>query len=195
MRPGTSLTTGGGGAATLVVNENDLGAAWFRADTRGDGTLAFETTFGGADSTAAVVLSTPAAADKVQLLTVDHDGTKLADVTALGYSTYRDPDSTGFVAGLPSINLRVDLDGDDVVDTYLVYEPYQDHGNDAVASGQWQTWDAHRDGQARWWGSHLASVDCGQPSPCTWSSIVDEFSTRRSARTPTRRSTPRAPVE
>ncbi len=110
----------------------------------------------------------------MQLLTDLFSGTRLADVDGIGYSTYRDPASTGFVAGVAALNLRVDTDNDGTPDAYLVFEPYVDQGNDAVHTGEWQRWDAYRGGQAKWW-FNTGAGGCGQGSPCTWSTIVATF--------------------
>lgn len=165
-------------AATTVVKvtSNDLaGGNWYAADTRPPGTGIFEagpaTPPHGAGS---FELSTPENAAKVQLFTDLHDHAALADVEGIGYWTYRDPASTGFVAGVASINLRIDLQGDDTADAYMVYEPYQDLGNAAVSTGVWQEWDAYRGGAARWW-INTGAGGCGQSTPCPWSTIVATF--------------------
>lgn len=151
------------------VSERDLGDDWFTADTRPGGTLQF-TTVGGRT---AAKLSTPPADNpaKVQLLTSEFDGLKLSDISTLSYNTWRDPSSTGFVAAVPALNIRADMNSDGKVDAYLVYEPYQDLGNTAVLSGVWQTWDAIRGGQAKWWSSS-GTNGCGQATPCTWTTLL-----------------------
>ncbi len=160
-------------STTIQVSEADE-VDWFAADTRAAGDLEFNTTYGGEIGGSAAILSTTSAtADKVQLFTDLFHDTLLSDIDGLGYSTFRDSASTGFVAGLPALNLRVDRDNDDIVDTYLIYEPYQDLGNAAVTSDVWQTWDAIRGGAASWWASHLPG--CGQATPCTWDTIVSTY--------------------
>src|SRR3712207_2359431 len=49
-------------------------------------------------------LRTPDNTAKVQLLTSRYDDTALADIDGLSYSTYRDPSSTGFIAGVAALN-------------------------------------------------------------------------------------------
>ncbi|MCB9177357.1 MAG: DUF11 domain-containing protein [Caldilineae bacterium] len=110
----------------------------------------------------------------MQLLTDLYDTTRLADIDGIGYSTYRDPASTGFVAGVSSINLRIDLDGGGTSDAYMVYEPYVDQGNAAVLTDVWQTWDAYAGGAAKWW-INTGAGGCGQGSPCSWSAILALF--------------------
>ena len=112
--------------------------------------------------------------EKVQLFTDRYDGVKLADIDGIGYSTYRDPASTGFIAGVSALNLRVDLTGDGQPDAYMVYEPYQDQGNAAVQTGVWQDWDAYNGGNAKWW-LNTGAGGCGQATPCTWNAIVAAF--------------------
>ena len=119
-------------------------------------------------------LETPANPDKVQLFTNAYDGVALADIDGIGYSTYRDPASTGFIAGVAALNLRIDLTGGGNPDAYMVYEPYQDMGNAAVLTGVWQDWDAYRGGAAKWWINTNAG-GCGQNTPCTWNTIVAAF--------------------
>jgi hypothetical protein len=148
---------------------------WHPADTRAPGTLTFETGPGapplGVGSAELQTITNP---EKVQLFTDRYDGVALADIDGIGYSTYRDPASTGFVAGVAALNLRVDLTGDGSPDAYVVYEPYQDQGNAAVLTGVWQDWDAHQGGAARWW-INTGAAGCGQATPCTWASIVSAF--------------------
>jgi hypothetical protein len=114
--------------------------------------------------------------EKVQLFTNQYDGTALADIEGIGYSTYRDPASTGFIAGVAALNLRVDLTGDGNPDVYMVYEPYQDQGNAAVQTGVWQDWDAYQGGAAKWW-INTGAGGCGQATPCTFATIVGLFPT------------------
>jgi hypothetical protein len=162
---------------TVVVTPADLGSGWYPADTRAPGTGTFELGPGtpplGSGSFELVTLTNP---EKVQLFTDAYDGVSLASIDGIGYSTYRDPASTGFIAGLPALNLRVDLTGDAAPDAYLVYEPYQDLGNAAVLTGVWQDWDAYRGGSAEWW-INTGAGGCGQATPCTWATIVATFPT------------------
>jgi hypothetical protein len=160
---------------TQVVTAAELGQNWFPGDTRAPGTGTFES--GPATpplGTGSFELRTITNPEKVQLLTDDYDGTELGDISGLSYSTYRDPASTGFIAGVAALNLRVDLTGDGNPDAYLVYEPYQDQGNAAVLTGTWQTWDAYNGGAAKWW-INTGAGGCGQATPCSWSTIVSTF--------------------
>jgi hypothetical protein len=161
---------------TVTVTPADLaGTDWYTADTRAPGTGTFEngpaTPPAGAGS---FELRTDTSTAKVQLFTDLYAGTALADIDGIGYSTYRDPASTGFVAGVAALNIRVDLDGNGTADAYMVYEPYQDQGTAAVQTGVWQDWDAYNGGSAKWWISNGAG-GCGQATPCTWDAILTAF--------------------
>lgn len=166
---------GGVAATTTVVTPADLGTTWFSADTRAPGTGAFEAGPGTPPlGTGSFELRTVTNSEKVQLFTDAYDGVALASIDGIGYSTYRDPASTGFVAGVAGLNLRVSLSGGGAPNAYLVYEPYQDLGNAAVLTGTWQNWDAYRAGSARWW-INTGAGSCGQATPCTWATIVTLF--------------------
>ena len=161
---------------TVTVTPADLaGGDWYTADTRAPGTGTFED--GPATPPAGIgsfELRTDTSTAKVQLFTDLYADTALADIDGIGYSTYRDPASTGFVAGVAALNIRVDLDGNGTADAYMVYEPYQDQGNAAVQTGVWQDWDAYNGGSAKWWISNGAG-GCGQATPCTWDTILTAF--------------------
>jgi hypothetical protein len=165
---------------TVKVTPANLapGGHWYTADTRPPGTGTFvdgpaTPPYGQGSfelNTPLGPLTAPGAA-KVQLFTDLFDGLALRYVDGVGYSTYRHAESIGFPAGVNTINMRVDLDGNGTADAYIVYEPYQDQGNGAVLSGVWQNWDAYRGGAARWWVSN-AEPACTQATPCPWSVIV-----------------------
>ncbi len=163
---------------TEVVTPADLvGGDWYTSDTRPPGTGNFEE--GPATpplGTGSYELRTPDSTAKVQLFTDQYDGTALADVDGIGYSTYRDPSSTGFEAGVAALNIRIDVTGDGDPDRYMVYEPYQDEGNAAVQTGVWQDWDAYKGGSAQWWLSggvvNGEPNPCPQSNPCSWDEIV-----------------------
>jgi hypothetical protein len=160
---------------TVVVTADDLGSGWYPADTRAPGTGTFEN--GPATpplGTGSFELSTPGPTGtaKVQLFTDAYDGVALTDITHLSYATYRDPASTGFIAGVAALNLRVDTNNDGVPNSYFVYEPYQDQGNAAVQTGVWQNWDAISGGSAKWWVNNGTPTTCGQNNPCTWTNLL-----------------------
>jgi len=87
-------------------------------------------------------MNTPLATDKGTLFNYDHVGTRLANITSLGYSTYRDPASTAPAVQLPSMNIEVDYNGPNVAGGYtsLVFEPVYNPTESAIQSGVWQTW-------------------------------------------------------
>ncbi|MEW6321959.1 MAG: thrombospondin type 3 repeat-containing protein [Acidobacteriota bacterium] len=171
---------------TITVTPANVGAGWSRADTRSPGVVAFEA--GNAPpggGTGSLTLSTPrfdptpafagpgSGGAKGQLLTTAHSGVALADITGLSYHTYRYYSASPVV--LPSLNLRVDRDGDDVVDTYVVYEPYLQVPTPVIATAVWQQWDAYNGGTARWWVSHPIGGLCSQGAPCTWNTFVSNY--------------------
>jgi hypothetical protein len=173
------ITTGSAYAAntTVVVTPADLGNHWYPADTRAPGTGTFEN--GPATpplGTGSFELRTITNPEKVQLFTDLYDNTLLSSIDGIGYSTYRDPASTGFSATVAALNMRIDLTNDGQPDAYMVYEPYQDQGNAAVLTGVWQNWDAYQGGAAKWW-INTGAGGCGQATPCTWSTIVSLFPT------------------
>lgn len=166
-------------AQPITVTPSDVNVAgghWFSADTRAPGSGTF--VIGppvppfGIGSFQLVTWNNP---EKVQLFTDLYADTPLASIDGIGYQTYRDPSSIGFVATLPTLNIRVDLDNNGTADAYMVYEPYQDLGNGAVLTGVWQAWDAYRNGAAKWW-INTGAGGCGQATPCTWASIMGMFS-------------------
>ncbi len=107
------------------------------------------------------------------LFNFDHTGTPLSSVNAIGYSTYRDPASTGATHLVPSINIQVDVNGDAAGGfTTLVFEPVYNTGQGAVVAGEWQTWDAYADGTAIWWSSREIPGVCAADCFVTWDTIV-----------------------
>ena len=173
-----ALIPGVANAATEVVTPADIGTDWHYADVRPPGTGIFEN--GPATpplGTGSFELNTPDGTAKVQLFTDKYDGVPLADIDGIGYSSYRDtngaPDSGG--VAMVALNFRIDTNIDGQPDAYLVFEPYQDQGNAAIIDNQWQTWDAYRGGQAKWWSGQLAN--CPQSTPCTWNQVLAFYPT------------------
>jgi hypothetical protein len=122
-------------------------------------------------------MRTPLLTDKVTLFNYDHVGTQLSDITAIGYSTYRDPTSmTTHPAQVPSINIQVDYNGAAIGGfTTLVFEPVYNTVQGTVVPGEWQTWDAYYGGQAIWWSSQPINGCMTAPAmPCyqTWDTIM-----------------------
>jgi hypothetical protein len=119
-------------------------------------------------------MQTPLPTDKVTLFNYDHIGTRLQDITSIGYSTYRDPTSvTTHPAQVPSINIQVDINGGALGGfTTLVFEPVYNTAQGTVTPGVWQDWDAYLGGQAIWWSSQPIPGCLIGPCYQTWSTIV-----------------------
>ncbi len=113
---------------------------------------------------------TPTANDKVWLFNYDHVGKSLADVSSMGYSTYRTAGSAQQVA---SINLEIDFNGPaEGGYAVLVFEPVYNTAQGTVTDGVWQTWDAYNGGNAIWWSSRAIPGVCAFDCFVTWNSIV-----------------------
>ncbi|MCS6915692.1 MAG: hypothetical protein RMK29_09995 [Myxococcales bacterium] len=65
----------------------------------------------------------------------------LRDLDALAYSTYVRPTSMAATHLAPGLSLHLDLDGDGVRDTTLVFEPANAPQQGSVRRGAWQNWD------------------------------------------------------
>ena len=135
------------------------------ADTNADGDASGSYLF----AVEGLHINTPDAGSYVYGLT-DAGMTRLSDVDALSYKTYRKAVSAGYEGTQPSYVLYVDTVGAGNPDdfTYFLYEPYY---NSASASSEdvWQTWDGIADGQAKWYASG--------PSQTlhTWDWLVNEY--------------------
>ena len=115
-------------------------------------------------------LGTPGGSDKATLFNFDHVGTPLADIDAVSYSTYR---TAGSLQQVAALNVQVDINGAAPGGfTTLVFEPVYNTGQGAVASGQWQEWDAHAGGSAVWWSSNPISGAPNRDTFVSWSTIV-----------------------
>lgn len=116
-------------------------------------------------------MGTVLATDKGTLFNYDHFGTRLVDITAISYATYRDPASTAPAVQLPSVNIEVDYNGPAVAGGYtsLVFEPVYNPTQGAIQSGVWQTWNGI---PGIWWSTRPIN-GCATP-PCyqSWSEIV-----------------------
>src|SRR5215211_1851176 len=116
---------------------------------------------------------TPTGADKVTLFNFDHVGTPLADIDALGYSTYRAANPSDNDAQLPAINIQVDVNGAAPGGfTTLVFEPVYNTSQGAIQDDVWQTWDAYLGGQAIWWSSNPIPSAPNRNTFVSWSTIV-----------------------
>lgn len=118
-----------------------------------------------------LVLQTSAKESYVSGL-INAGATKLSDIGAMSYKTYRDPSSTGLSYQAAAYVLYVDVDGNlDTTDdqNYLLFEPLYTYGNDAIQPGEWQTWDVLHDGTSKWWGFFG-----GNPNK-SWNDILAEY--------------------
>ena len=116
-------------------------------------------------------IATATDAHKGYLFNFDHVGTQLADIDAMGYSTFR---SAGRLQQLTSINIQVDYNGSAAGGfTTLVFEPVYNAQGDVV-SGLWQHWDAYNGGQAIWWSSSPIPGAPNRDTFVTWDTITAE---------------------
>jgi hypothetical protein len=120
-----------------------------------------------------LTLTTVTGSEKVQAFNFDHVGTKLSDVDAIGYSTYR---TAGSLQQVTALNVVIDYNGPSAAGGFstLVFEPVYNTDQGAVVSGQWQDWVA--DGSGIWWSTQpIPGTNCsGATATCdqTWDEIV-----------------------
>jgi len=146
------LVTAGSAAAaahTELVTQNTT--TWTQDDTRGGGTVAWTAAYGapaGLGSSSLQLATTASPLDKAGLYTHAMAGTRLADVTDLGYWTYQHV--SPIPEGDASFQLQVETG---CGFTTLVYEPYW---NGTVVPRTWQHWDVD---SGMFWSSR--TVTCG----------------------------------
>jgi hypothetical protein len=117
-------------------------------------------------------LTTPTGADKATLFNFDHAGTALADIDAIGYSTYR---TTGSAQQVAALNIQVDVNGAAPGGfTTLVFEPVYNTNQGTVTSGVWQDWDAYSAGNAVWWSSNPIPGAPNRDTFVSWEFIVSQ---------------------
>lgn len=171
-----TFLSGAAHALTTTLVDSLTDDSWSTADTRTNGHVALVE-----DSTAplgegALSLKTDTAPapsqDKAQFMTAANN-VLLSTVAnnPMYYSTKQN--SASFVAGLPSYQVAVNLLGTTGFTT-LVYEPYNNEGNDAVHNGEWQQWNV---GAGKFWSTR--AVGSLQPSQgqyqYTLAQILAEF--------------------
>ncbi len=169
-------TFGFQGAPVQINGANPQGWVFFNETLNGTGNFSFgpATPPAGIGSARLTVDSTGGHA----IGTFQFAGTRLADISAMRYSTYQNN------AGNPgpqaiALQFEVDSNLNDVDTSFqgrLVFEPYQTPAN-IVQQDVWQEWDTL---QGRWWGtgsgaSRPVSVACPQSSPCTTAQILSLF--------------------
>lgn len=171
-----ALAPAASAATTKVTDKTVIDQAhWGTADTRSPGRLAFVNGplrpplgVGSAE------MRTPDNPSKVQLFTDLFEGTTLASIRAISYSTLRSAAPTGSPA-TAALNIAVDLDNSGTFDGTLVYEPYMNGGD--PGANVWKTWDAYAGGNGKWWytkagtaANPIAALNaCGQATPCAFS--------------------------
>lgn len=117
-------------------------------------------------------LQTPTGSDKVYLFNYEQVGTRLADIDAMGYSTYR---TAGSPVQVSSINIEIDRTGGAFTAgdyAVLVFEPVYNTDQGALVDGAWQSWDAYNGGAAIWWSSRAIPGVCAFSCFVTWDTIV-----------------------
>lgn len=131
--------------------------------------------------TGSAELATSSTSDGKALLLPDYKGTRLDQITALRYSTYRQSADSGNNLAI-SLQFNVDYDLTDTATAYqgrLVFEPYHTNGGH-VRQNTWQAWDAMA---GKWWGTKstvfkagvATSNACVQATPCTWTQVLAAF--------------------
>jgi hypothetical protein len=110
--------------------------------------------------------------DKVTMVTYAYAGTRLADITALGYSTYRSSTSTNSAVQVPSLEFQIWRTGTSGFHT-LVFEPVYNTSQGTVTPDIWQSWDAFAGGAGRWWATGGGLP--GLPLYFTWSEMLGAY--------------------
>jgi CSLREA domain-containing protein len=111
--------------------------------------------------------------------TAAYAGTRMDDITGLGYYSYQNNNVNTVVA--ISLQFDIDYDLNDTNNTFqgrLVFEPYQTPAN--VQQNVWQNWDALA---GKWYGTRTTvpvnNVNvpnpCQQDTPCTWQQVLASF--------------------
>jgi len=127
----------------------------------------------------------PAGSDSVQisvsgtqrrnLATYQFSATPLADITALGYSTYNASAGNGGPASRSAyLQFNVDFDGSDTWQRRMIFLPAD---NGAIVQDSWQAWDALNGGAALWRysGPTWPGTAISGTTPRTWSDILASY--------------------
>ncbi|PIZ78277.1 MAG: hypothetical protein CO156_04185 [Candidatus Pacebacteria bacterium CG_4_9_14_3_um_filter_40_12] len=113
------------------------------------------------------------------IATYQFSGTKLADITELGFSTYNPSAGNGGSANRSAfLNFNVTFDGNDTWQKRLVYVP---NTNGTVVQNSWQAWNAIDGGNALWTWSGYDDNGAKWPDGNTnrnrtWSDLLSSFS-------------------
>lgn len=118
--------------------------------------------------TGSLQLTVTGPADHWSVYNYDHLGTKLSDITTLGYSTYTDNNTLD-----PGLQMEIDpgnTTGTDAGVTYstLNFEPYLQSGGETP--NIWQTWNVL---SGVVWGTHLTGATEG--TPISWSDFIATY--------------------
>lgn len=120
--------------------------------------------------TGSLELTTIGASDKVYAFNFSKEGTKLADIETISYSTYR---NAGNLQQVAALNMVIDFNGAaEGGFSTLVYEPVYNTAQGPVVSGDWQDWVAS--GSGVWWSTRAINGQCaGATAACdmTWDEI------------------------
>jgi hypothetical protein len=118
-----------------------------------------------------VQLSTPTADSWAWLYNYDYIGTRLADITAFFYLTYK---TAGNPIHLPALNLEIDFNGPAAAggNAILVYEPYYNTPPGTIQNDVWQTWDAFDKGTGIWWSDQPINGVCALDCFVSWKEIL-----------------------
>jgi hypothetical protein len=139
---------------------------WYRTDTRVGGGVTLTDAFGeptalGDDDGAVALTTNNTNTAKAQLFTTQLNGTSLAAITNLSYSTFQGAEHQGFADGAVAYQIAVDTNGGDFEGQpgeflTLTFEPYLNQGTQSVDPGVWQFWDATN---GNWYSSR--AINCG----------------------------------
>lgn len=105
--------------------------------------------------------------ESAQLRTTNFAGVRIADITALSYSTYATAWNDQQV---PYLTIWLDLDGNGTRDDRLWFEPdYSNPPQPAAALNTWQTWDALN---GKWYSDNIGGPGSNSITLATYLSTV-----------------------
>ncbi len=109
---------------------------------------------------------------KTWLTTQAYDGTLLADISHLSYSTYVSP-SSPTTNLTPSLQFQVDLDGNGTRDSAMIFEPvYSVATQGPITPGVWQNWNARA---GKWWFNNATVFGCGSCAYVTYDQVLAAY--------------------
>ena len=166
------------GTRTVIISPSHLDGWVFFSNGAPEGSIQFVSGPGTAPlGTGSLALGVTDTLQRAILATGSFAGTRLEDLTALSFSTYRSTPATGTLA--PSLQLDIDFDLNDTTTTaqgQLVFEP---SATTPVTTGSWQQWNALT---GKWYmtGTAIrANVAAAQPfpvaTPGTLTQILAQF--------------------